>query len=160
MEILRPQKSYVSDLSFSQHLSISTNTIEQLSEDSIPLKPVQYESSQSYQTTEQLCRSLLLVYSMYQISIYHWGAVDQRNRCCYNVPESLLKSMVCEQQRMAITRCQHGSLRTNQTSQINRACICNMVMKEIKEEDVRDILCLHFKSHLKSFLGISLAINT
>lgn len=67
-----------------------------------------------------------------------------------NVPESLLKNVACEHQRMAITRCQHSLLRTSQTRQINRNWICKEVMKELKEDEARYTPCLYFKSHLRS----------
>lgn len=51
-----------------------------------------------------------------------------------SVPERLLKNVVCGHKRMAITRRQHGSLRTSHTDQINITGICNKVIKGRREE--------------------------
>lgn len=60
---------------------------------------------------------------------------------------------------MAITRRKHGSLRTSQANQINVTGVCNKVIKGVSEDDARDILCLRFKSYLKSFFRNQVVIN-
>lgn len=76
-----------------------------------------------------------------------------------SVPESLLKNVICRHERTVITRHQYGSLRTSHTDQINITGICNKVMKGRSEDEARDVLCLHFKSHSNLFLNFILRIR-
>lgn len=76
-----------------------------------------------------------------------------------SVPERLLKNVVCGHKRMAITRRQHGSLRTSHTDQINITGICNKVIKGRSEDDARDRLVYILRATSSLFFSLILKIG-